>query len=36
MHQAGVPKDVLQMIQFAPGEEPERMEQVIAHPDVKV
>lgn len=36
MHDAGVPKEVLQMVQFAPGTEPERTEQLIAHPDIKL
>lgn len=36
MHEAGVPKEVLQMVQFGPGTEPDRTEQLIAHPDVKV
>ncbi|KAJ9122167.1 hypothetical protein QFC24_004395 [Naganishia onofrii] len=36
LKEAGVPDGVVQILQFAPGTEPERTEQIIAHPHIRM
>ena len=36
MHEAGVPPNAFQMLHFTPGTEPKSVEQIVAHPDVRV